>query len=73
MFCCQHQVEAFDAVSVQDRRLLKFSAYSAFVITFLLVICRLSAFFSSKSLTVEASFMMPLRTVLFHRLMPFLF
>lgn len=55
MFCCQHQVEAFDAVRVQDRRLLKFSAYSAFVITFLLVICRLSAFFSSKSLAVEAS------------------
>lgn len=55
MFCCHHQQAALGEVMMQDRRLLKFASYSAFLISFLLVICRLAAYFTSHSLAIEAS------------------
>lgn len=55
MFCCHHQHAAYDATYIQDRRLLRFAAYSAFLISFLLVVCRFAAYYSSRSLAVDAA------------------
>lgn len=55
MFCCQERRHAFEAIQEQDSRRLKIAAYSTFIITFLLIICRSSAYFVSHSLAVKAS------------------
>ena len=55
MFCCQHQYMAYGETYARDRRLLRFADYSAVLLSFLLVICRLAASCSSRSLAVDAA------------------
>lgn len=55
MFCCPEQRHAFELTQVQDQRRLRFAAYSAFIITFLLVVCRVAAYAFSQSLAIKAA------------------
>lgn len=55
MFCCPEQRHAFEMTQAQDRRRLRFVAYSTFVITFLLIVCRAAAYAFSQSLAVKAA------------------
>lgn len=55
MFCCNIRQESFDKVQEKDKKLIKIAAYSSFCITFIIVLCRFSAFFTTHSIAIEAS------------------
>lgn len=55
MFCCPEQRQAFELTQLQDQRRLRFAAYSAFIITFLLIVCRVAAYAFSQSLAIKAA------------------
>lgn len=55
MFCCPEQRNAFELTQHQDQRYLRLAAYSAFLITFLLIICRVAAYAFSQSLAIKAA------------------
>ncbi|MDR1598024.1 MAG: cation diffusion facilitator family transporter [Holosporales bacterium] len=55
MSCCSSQIDAFESSKEEDRRQIKFAAYSVFVITLLLVVCRSVAYVATNSIAVKAS------------------